>query len=617
MPAAATNSSVERHPLSFAGFPASSWAFAVRIWFAMILALYVSFWLELDSTATAATTVAILALPTRGQGLEKAAFRLIGTIIGTMAAIVIAGVLTQTDSLILAVFGVWVGLCVFVACMLDGGRAYAAVLCCVSVALAAMQNMDSPQLVFTTGMARAAAMSIGVLAVSLVNDVLAAPDYHPILASRLGALLERVMNRGSDAESREMSVSAVTDATLLREIVAMRPDITSLTTESSSGTARRAAAQSAMLGLVSATSLTRLLVSLPHSLPVNGSDWLLKTCRSDLKMRLAEQHRHIRADLQALRSATMPSNRRRAPIYRSRRIAAESGLRATASFVLIAALLVAAGWPSTDLCLALAAVFISLSVTTPNPQAFAKISVIAMPLACLLAGILKFGVLSGVSDFALLAISLAPIVIGLCLFISGPNLLLSVLARLTLVFTLLIFSPANPETYDPRTFLTTCLLAVLASILFFAAQLVIPPISGNRRIGILLAEICRDSEALGAQNFARLDPAEDIFRDASRLEQIMIAGGSASNAAIDQAISKLDLNAAVRHSYAELHRLASASLAGASDAARNAVAARNGSDILLAAAAIRDAAIRHEVNADAVCAALTVTACVLQTSPVE
>jgi uncharacterized membrane protein YccC len=45
----------------------SSWAFGIRIWVAVVVALAASFWLELEAPSTAALTVAILAAPTRGE----------------------------------------------------------------------------------------------------------------------------------------------------------------------------------------------------------------------------------------------------------------------------------------------------------------------------------------------------------------------------------------------------------------------------------------------------------------------------------------------------------------------------------------------------------------------
>src|SRR5262249_29897691 len=125
--ASMTTAAITR-PLSFAGVPVGSWAFGIRIWTAVVVALAASFWLELEAPSTAAITVAILAEPTRGRALEKACFRLIATIIGVTAAIVIVGLFSQARDLILAAFAGWIGLCVYAAGLLDGNRAYAAVL---------------------------------------------------------------------------------------------------------------------------------------------------------------------------------------------------------------------------------------------------------------------------------------------------------------------------------------------------------------------------------------------------------------------------------------------------------------------------------------------------------
>src|SRR5215467_8860863 len=185
-----TTTTLDRLP--FAGVPAGSWVFGIRIWIAVVVALAASFWLQLEAPASAAITVAILAEPTRGRALEKACFRLIATVIGVTAAIVIVGLFSQTRDLILAAFAAWVGLCVYAAGLLDGNRAYGAVLSGYSVALIAIQQLDTPDHVFESGMARGAAIAIGIAAIALVNDVLAAPDMHPQLTSRLAALHRRV-----------------------------------------------------------------------------------------------------------------------------------------------------------------------------------------------------------------------------------------------------------------------------------------------------------------------------------------------------------------------------------------------------------------------------------------
>jgi uncharacterized membrane protein YccC len=97
-------------PFTVARILVSSWNFAIRVWLATILALFVSFWLQLESPTTAALTVAVLAEPTRGQALDKAGFRLLATVVGVTASIAIAGLFSQARDLILAAFAVWIGI---------------------------------------------------------------------------------------------------------------------------------------------------------------------------------------------------------------------------------------------------------------------------------------------------------------------------------------------------------------------------------------------------------------------------------------------------------------------------------------------------------------------------
>ena len=615
MPVNATSATAPR-PLVFAGFPASSWAFALRAWLAMLLALYVSFWLELESPSSAALTVAVLALPTRGQGMEKAGYRLLATVIGVIASIAIAGMFSQTGGLLLAVLGIWVGLCAYVAGMLDGNRAYAAALCCITVALIAVEQIDTPLQVFPTGIARGAAIGIGVLAVALVNEVLAAPNYHPILASRIEALRRRVTDLAQDAGRGETSSAAVA-AGLLHDIAAVRPEIASLTTESSIGTARTAAARSALVDLVSAVSLGRMLAALPAvSALAPDAAGLMAISRSWLRTEIGLENARVRSSLDALRDGTRPSRAWRAPLYRSRRIAAETGARAAISFTLIAIFFVLTGWPTTELCLSLVAVIIGLGSTAPAPRSFTMVAVMATPIACVLGGILKYLVFNGVSEFQLLAIGLAPVVIGLALLISLPSPMLSSLGRLVLVFALVVLAPTNPQSYDPETFLVTSLFVCLSSTLVFVAQMLLPPLSGDRRVRLLLGEVRRELSRPDGGRARHFAPEEAAFRDAARIEQILTANGPS---AIDdqiagEAMRCFDQAEALRRCCAELDLMGQGPLAKAARAAREALVQRNDSAILAAAKALHEAAARSNLSANAAIAAL-IAASVVFTPP--
>lgn len=607
------DAAAEARPVVFAGFPASSWAFALRVWLAVLLALYVSFWLELESPSSSALTVAILALPTRGQGMEKAGYRLIATAIGVAASIAIAGMFSQTDGLLLAVLGIWVGLCVYAVGMLDGNRAYAASLCCTTVALIAIQQIDSPLQVFPTGVARGAAIGVGVLAVALVNEVLAAPNYHPAPARRIEALDRRVTDLAQGAE-RGQAPSAPAAASLLHDIAALHPDIASLTTESSVGTARAAAARSALVDLVSAFSLCRMLAALSATSaaaqnaddPDQDAAGLIAISRSWLRAEIGRKNAQVRSSLDALREGTRPYRAWRAPLYRSRRIAAEAGARAAISFTLIAIFFVLAGWPTTELCLSLVAVIIGLGSTSPSPRNFTMVAVIATPIACVLAGALKYLVFNGVSEFQLLAIGLAPVVIGLALLITLPNLMVSSLSRLVLVFTLAVLAPTNPQSYDPQVFVVTSLFVCLSSALVFAAQVLLPPVSGDRRVRLLLGEVRRELSRHDSGRARHLAPEEAAFRDAARIEQIVTANGPS---AINDQIAGItmhcfDLADALRRCRAELDRAGQGPLAGAAQAAREALAQRDGGAILASAEALHQAGARTNLSIGGAIAAL-------------
>src|ERR1700676_2426814 len=103
----------------FAGFSPSAWAFALRIWAAMMLGLYAAFWLQLESASSAAVTVGVLALQTRGQTYHKAVYRVLATIVGVAASFVIAGLFAQSRCLFVVGFGGWLGLCVYIGGLLD------------------------------------------------------------------------------------------------------------------------------------------------------------------------------------------------------------------------------------------------------------------------------------------------------------------------------------------------------------------------------------------------------------------------------------------------------------------------------------------------------------------
>ncbi|MHC2334202.1 FUSC family protein [Bradyrhizobium sp. USDA 4454] len=571
-----TRATTIQQPFTMAKIPVSSWAFAVRVWVATILALFVSFWLQLEIPSTAAVTVAILAEPTRGQALDKAGFRLLATIVGVIASLAITGLFSQARDLVLAASAVWLGLCVFAARLLDGYRAYAAALSGYTVGIIAIQQIDNPQNVFEISMERGAAIVVGIASIAVVNVLLLAPDRHPRLMAQLEAIHRRVRQYASVALHGQGN--STTFLSLIREIVELRPVIESAALELSSGSVRSAAARSAAVGLVAELEAASTFNSSPAHLDRETAAWQAKE--------LLRRDENVRQALLALRWAEWPATLWRAPLYRSYRIAAESGLRAALWFAIASIIFVWAGWSAASVSLYLVAAVAALGATTPNPRGFTTIALIGAPIAAVLAGILEFSVLDGSDAFLVLAIALAPFTIGAALLTTSQSLLWSGLGRVNLIAITTILAPSNPQNYDPQTFLFISVFLVTAAAVLLAAQMLIPPLSDERQKMRLLAEA--RGELRNPNDNNSLTPEEVAFRDASRIGQFLSANGAQDGRAVAEMLSCFYQSAMIRLSDETLKQLATGPLATLCRHARAAIATRETGTIRAIAQQLRD-----------------------------
>jgi uncharacterized membrane protein YccC len=580
-------------PLSFVGVPVGAWAFGIRIWLAVVVGLLASFWLELEAPSSAAITVAILAAPTRGQVLDKTSYRAIATLIGVAAAIAITALFSQARDLLLVAFAGWIGLCVYAAGLLDGNRAYAAVLSGYTVALIAIQQIDTPEHVFETGMARGAAIAVGIAAVAVVNDLLAAPDSRPQLASQLAALHRRVREYAKTA-ALDAATDTVAAVGLLRNIAALRPEMASVATESASGSVRIAAARSTAVALVAEVYAARAVNAAITD----------QTSAGVTSQELQRRDVEVSEGLSALKANTRPLRVWRTPLFRSQQIAVAAGIRAALCLLLPSAFFVLAGWPASSASLSLLAIVIGLGATKPDPKAFTVVAFIVSPIAAVLAGTLEFLILDGVNEFVLLALALAPLMIGATALTTRSNPLLSSLGRLNLIFILAIFAPSNPPAYNPQAYLFTSLFLCVATALLLMAQIIVPAESNERRQGWLMESAQRDFEHLLSGRDRRLAPEEAMYRDATRIGQIT----SADNAVLAKALSYFDRAASIRLCRASLVRLAETSLSQVSAEAQKALAAQDTQRLRELALTLRNMASAEGVLAQEISGELAVAA---------
>jgi uncharacterized membrane protein YccC len=626
-----------RSTVVIAGFQLSAWAFAMRIWAAMMVGLYAAFWLQLESPSSAAVTVGIVALQTRGQAYQKAFYRILATIIGIVASFTIAGLFPQTRDLFLIGFAAWLGLCIYVGGLLDGNRAYGAILSAYTVAWVAVTQIDSPQNIFMVGVNRGAAIVVGITALAVVNDVFAAPNVHTGLIGELSAAHHRVRALAL-AILRGESAHPLQSAKLLREITALHPDITALASESSDGSARVSAARNAAVALVAEVSAAGALSSLPcETLPslrrelgealadaLGEESHALRlhlqrqadvgyACPHDAifarhAVDLLIEDQRARGGIEDLQAARRPARLVHAPIYRSRRASARNGLRAFL-VVLISAILFSLGdWPFASQAVVLVGVTIALSANRPNPSAFAAAAVIAMPIAALFAGVTEFLILDGVDQFPLLAIGMAPSVLAAALLFTIPNPRLASIGFLVLVYFPVILSPTNPQVYNPDSYLFFSLMAVTAAILLFVLLRTVLPTSDALRRRWFLISARTEMRCLLAGSRSRHLEEEAQFRDADRIGQpaaLQSADDDERRDDLREALDMFALAAAVRRVRTTLAKLSARADGGLVEDANSALAACDALGLRRAAANLASTAALLDHDAQAVAGAVS------------
>src|SRR3984893_3053108 len=117
--------------------------FGLRLWASACLALYVAFWLELDNAFWAGTTAAIVCQPSLGASLRKGWFRLIGTVVGAVAIVVMTACFPQDRAAFLVSLALWGAACALVATLLRNFAAYAAALAGYTAAIIASDQLGA------------------------------------------------------------------------------------------------------------------------------------------------------------------------------------------------------------------------------------------------------------------------------------------------------------------------------------------------------------------------------------------------------------------------------------------------------------------------------------------
>lgn len=512
----------------------SGWiGFSFRSWAAVCLALATAFWAQLDSPAGAAVTVMIITQPLRGQALSKALYRLVGTMLGTAASILLITCFSQDRGMLLGGCALWLAGCTYIGSLERNFRSYGALLSGYTIALVAVNVVDKPQNVFDVAISRASCVAIGIASVAFVNMLTGSPKAWQKLADGLESRARQIRDFGRRAMQGEDVPDAMETTALAGDILSLSAQITYAKTEIDRSTRRTAGARLAIIGMLTVlgsgraiahilrhnkvSALARRHVLAWHELREDHSD-RLETVSSLLQsMREEDPSYHPNAaDAHFLeRSAVMLSNRmhistgintlqyatpagealKLAQIARhpDHIAALINALRVLLGFSITAGLCIASGQPPSMAALSQAALILTLASTANDTTQFGMGAVWGLSLAVFVAIFMNYLVLPHLATFGALALVLLPHTIFACLMLLNPKS--SAVGFNYGAFFPLILGLSNHQDYDPLAFISRNIFYLLAGVIsFIILVLLFPPTPRSRRFRIA-ASIGQDFEA--------------------------------------------------------------------------------------------------------------------------
>ena len=530
--------------------------FGLRLWASVCLALYVAFWLELDNAYWAGTTAAIVCQPHLGASLRKGWFRMIGTVIGAVAIVVMTACFPQDRAAFLLTLALWGAACALVATLLRNFAAYAAALAGYTAAIIASDQLGAVGglngQAFMLAVYRASEICIGIVCAGIVLAGTDSGGARRRLATLFAAISAEITGRFTGTlvlAGPELPETQPVRRELVRRVIALDPVIDEAFGESSQLRYHSPVLQNAVDGLFAALAGWRTiavhLIRLPHdqarqeatavleavpqqlqSAPVQGAPerWLAdpvglrRICEVAVRRLisfpahtpslrlLADQTAEVLAGIShalnglalLLADPARPVPRRWGLVRLGVPDWLPSLVNAGRAFVVIGAaqlFWIVTAWPNGASALTFAAIAVILFAPRAD-QAYATAIgfMIGTALTAAFAAIIAFAVLPNLETFA--AFSLA---IGLVLVPAGAGM---AQPWQTAMFTAMaanfvpMLAPANPMTYNTEQFYNAALAIVTGVGAGAFSFRLLPPLSPAFRTRRLLALTLRDLRRL-------------------------------------------------------------------------------------------------------------------------
>jgi uncharacterized membrane protein YccC len=244
--------------------------FGLRLTTAVSLALFTAFYLELDNPYWAGTSACIVSQPIVGSSMLKGVFRMIGTGVGAVFAVILTAAFPQDRTAFLFAMLLWISFCSFMSTLLRNFAAYAVMLAGYTLVIIAGTSIAAPDQVFEIAVGRASEICVGIVCGTLVIALTDLGNSPQRLATLFSDLIAETAGHLSEILSRVGSKNPETSATrreLIARTAALDPIVDQAAGESPELLQRRSVLHAAMNGLFGALSGARIVETHLRSVP--------------------------------------------------------------------------------------------------------------------------------------------------------------------------------------------------------------------------------------------------------------------------------------------------------------------------------------------------------------
>ena len=163
--------------------------FTLKAFLSAIMAYYIALRIGLERPYWAIITSYIVAQPLAGAVSSKAIFRLFGTVVGALVAIVLVPTLGNVPELLCLALAAWLGLCTYVALLDRTPRAYTFLLTGYTAGIIALPTVDVPATIFTVASLRTQEIAIGIISATLVHSLVFPRTVSARMMARIDVIL--------------------------------------------------------------------------------------------------------------------------------------------------------------------------------------------------------------------------------------------------------------------------------------------------------------------------------------------------------------------------------------------------------------------------------------------